>query len=804
MARKSVLLVIISLVLLLSVVSAIWPFTGNAVKVKVPRVCTDSDSLLGTVENQVGVPGTAKMQRGEKLIGSVKNDFCIGSARRVALGKSTKVREFYCKGTLLKGKNIYCPTGTYCANNIDGIGVCVAKDVTSTGNSAVCVDSDAGKNYAVKGGVSTTEQDRCLTELNPALYPAECYSLQNGEYDLASNGKCLIEYYCDGTSKKNEVKVCEHGCVDGKCAPVSVPACSSLTSLTFSSLSPTGGVSTDVKTTGLSWTGSCAPASGVVYDVQMRVVGSTALTFSVGGLGSPAVPASAFASTSLVVGTNYEWSVRACNNYECTVQSARSSWQAFRYVPAAPEESVAVSCSFNSFSPQVGMVQDVTQTGLDWEATCGAGVVAYQYRVSKVGSPLEYVAMGIVPDSSVSASAFSTAVFVAGASYTWQVRACLNAACTSASSWTGFEIFTHPGSSGSVVTQTPAAGYERPTLGNYLTYGNTPVAWEQQLYADLAKAYDAAGTGSEWKGVSENDRHSVLPIFGFSGKKCVTGIRVWFGGSDSEYYRGNLQSIMRLAVQRTELTDLAIPASGWKSFDKANEPGQFISQWVIDTVTPVGAAYQDLAVAPVLTKYVRLGQIDANAPQSKRMMVIKDIQFKVEPSRCVATPSPAPTPAPLSCDTYALVRPSASAASSEDGTNVKSGAVDAEATFGVEGIRGTLWKAAGTNQQDSIVFALPSVRCVKEALIGFHATGTPITADSGTLKIELSQDGVTYTPVVSDWSVNLYQADISAQLTSKTFTESKAKFVRISETTARANPLAIYDIRLNVAPVISG
>lgn len=164
-----------------------YPKTGQLLKYetcpsKEESYCKDSDNgkeyaILGKC-NEVQVnPVTGTMGA------SIIIDTCTDART---------LKECYCEGTDLKTIDYACPSG--CAN-----GACIKE----TGS---CVDTDGGKNYAVKGtiknsyGISAT--DGCGTRISTLC--------GDGISPIGDNEclkKALVEYYCGGDSVSSPIKI---------------------------------------------------------------------------------------------------------------------------------------------------------------------------------------------------------------------------------------------------------------------------------------------------------------------------------------------------------------------------------------------------------------------------------------------------------------------------------------------------------------------------------------------------------------------------------------------------------------------
>lgn len=162
--------------------------------------CIDSDG--GINETVFGKVVTSEITR---------EDYCFESGAGV---KVVEVVEFYCdSNNQLGGKEIVCSSGK-CVN-----GACV---VSSTPVPAVCVDSDGGIDYSIKGnitGLGWTNKtifgtDSCI---NKSSYP----KIINDVFE----SELLAEYYCKNKTLNDpsvgevyfDVFTCPNGCSNGAC-----------------------------------------------------------------------------------------------------------------------------------------------------------------------------------------------------------------------------------------------------------------------------------------------------------------------------------------------------------------------------------------------------------------------------------------------------------------------------------------------------------------------------------------------------------------------------------------------------------
>ena len=85
-----------------------------------------------------------------------------------------------------------------------------------------CTDTDGGRDYYKRGGVSKCYGNTCTT-------PTPDFCIQ---FDMPSNptysGKAVKEYYCDGNEIKSETFECPNGCEDGACVKGKEPYCSAI------------------------------------------------------------------------------------------------------------------------------------------------------------------------------------------------------------------------------------------------------------------------------------------------------------------------------------------------------------------------------------------------------------------------------------------------------------------------------------------------------------------------------------------------------------------------------------------------
>lgn len=118
---------------------------------------------------------------------------CEGAPCDDATGRCTGI-DICSEGAVPSG-GCFCGTDGWFSN-----GYCCS-GIWQSSECLACVDSDGGKDYNIKGTVTTDTQtftDSCLTDPN------------------------LIEYYCDGNNQMQETKDCKevfgmYGCANGKC-----------------------------------------------------------------------------------------------------------------------------------------------------------------------------------------------------------------------------------------------------------------------------------------------------------------------------------------------------------------------------------------------------------------------------------------------------------------------------------------------------------------------------------------------------------------------------------------------------------
>lgn len=140
------------------------------------RVCRDGACRADICEDSDG--GRDYYTRGTASRGSSDSeDRCISTSGLV---------EYYCRDGNIQSETYSCPSGYSCTN-----GRC-----TSTGGSSSCTDTDGGTNYAVRGVVRTADgssgTDTC-------------------------SGTRLVEYYCDGNTRRSAeyTPLSSERCVDG-------------------------------------------------------------------------------------------------------------------------------------------------------------------------------------------------------------------------------------------------------------------------------------------------------------------------------------------------------------------------------------------------------------------------------------------------------------------------------------------------------------------------------------------------------------------------------------------------------------
>lgn len=179
---------------------------GNSTTTNV--VCTDSENGKNYYSAGYSVHGTGNL---------VNYDICIDN---------NTVKENFCDNGYYNYQFYTCPRG--CQNNAcindgsyqdpDSSALPAASSTVSastTASSAICTDSDRGRNYYLKGSGSGWSEDDELIKFSDV-----CYKETSAESSAYCSGSAcyLAENYCEGKSLKTELGIkCPNGCKDGAC-----------------------------------------------------------------------------------------------------------------------------------------------------------------------------------------------------------------------------------------------------------------------------------------------------------------------------------------------------------------------------------------------------------------------------------------------------------------------------------------------------------------------------------------------------------------------------------------------------------
>ena len=176
--------------LAITLVSAFWPFTGNAIK----RIsCNDSDS-----GNNATVAGVVKIISGNQI--TYNPDKCANN----------KLTEYYCSGSKYKTAKAVCKDG--CENADVNIGAdtlsaarCI---VTTIPPSFTCSDSDSGIN-ATGAGVVKYSSDAGIRYIQDI-----CSNGALTEYSCSDSGTLASRMQCQGVCNKTNVNIFSQTFVD--------------------------------------------------------------------------------------------------------------------------------------------------------------------------------------------------------------------------------------------------------------------------------------------------------------------------------------------------------------------------------------------------------------------------------------------------------------------------------------------------------------------------------------------------------------------------------------------------------------
>ena len=217
------------ILLSLSMVSAFWPFTGNAVKnnqkMSNGKYCEDSDG--GIFADERGkVTVTKSLFKKTKLV--IYSDVCTGASRKYKeagengdiVKRKAFVEEYYCneKGNGAKHVKVACENGCF-------EGACVSNE------PATCTDSDGGvapKTYGwtdfKSGSFELRNKDFCVLVQQ---YDSDGSPGGRESIESCTGDNCYVEEaYCKTDENGNfvdadatQVIKCGNGCENGACRP---------------------------------------------------------------------------------------------------------------------------------------------------------------------------------------------------------------------------------------------------------------------------------------------------------------------------------------------------------------------------------------------------------------------------------------------------------------------------------------------------------------------------------------------------------------------------------------------------------
>jgi len=170
----------------------------------------------------------------------------------------------------------------------------------------------------------------------------------------------------------------------------------------FNKVSPANGATDQPLSAMLSW----MPASGAHHYRYCRATAPGCTPTTSAGSATSAV------LNGLTAGTTYHWQVRACGDAWCTAfTDAQSGHWTF---------TVMTATGFSKAAPAHGATRQPTSVVLSWGTVDGV----HHYRYCYAPTP------GCVPTTSVgTATSVVLSGLPEGATYYWQVRACMHAAC---------------------------------------------------------------------------------------------------------------------------------------------------------------------------------------------------------------------------------------------------------------------------------------------------------------------------------------------------------------------------------------
>lgn len=147
--------------------------------------CTDTDP-----GNDIYVKGTITLADG-----TVYTDGCLTSSMGINVGQEVprtpaeKVGDFFCDdGTVAASDDVSCSGTGACIRQVTCPGIGVCSDGACVAGEPYCTDTDGGRNYAVKGEVTSSSP-----------LPNSPLNIDSCSYG-SPGGDRLFEYYCEGAT----------------------------------------------------------------------------------------------------------------------------------------------------------------------------------------------------------------------------------------------------------------------------------------------------------------------------------------------------------------------------------------------------------------------------------------------------------------------------------------------------------------------------------------------------------------------------------------------------------------------------
>lgn len=185
------------------------------------EMCTDSDDGLDYLVKGSTYEPKFRATYNDKCViydGSYSNGGYSSTSTGSCSGRNCYIREYSCDKLLNNLTTAITPCNNGCAN-----GACIAKPILSkpTGDMPSCVDSDGGRDYAVKGTLT-------ISYVNETTYDMPrggeyCYG-GTADYNMGYKTSCsnteycyVMEYGCEDIQGPLAQYSCANGCSNGAC-----------------------------------------------------------------------------------------------------------------------------------------------------------------------------------------------------------------------------------------------------------------------------------------------------------------------------------------------------------------------------------------------------------------------------------------------------------------------------------------------------------------------------------------------------------------------------------------------------------